>query len=450
MWTITLRPGITFHDGEPLTAQVVVQNLTTAKAALITGKGLAAMSGAEAVDPLTVRVTTTEPWFSFPTILASQVGYMAAPTMIADAHGGEHPIGTGPFTFKEWIPGDHMAAVKNKSYWGKDADGAALPYLDEIDFKIVTDDQQRVADLSDGTVDAMTTSSAASVAAVRNLSDINRLEDNKGEERFATLNTAIPPFDSLVARQALAAATDVDRFLNEVGAGVYQKANGMFAPDQLGYQADPGYPAYDLAKAKDLVARYTAETGQPLAFTFLNTSSIADTQVSQVLKDMWVQAGMQVSLQNVSEQDEVVDVVLGKYQAADWRNFGQPDPDGDYLWWHSSSVGQGADISLNTARYATPEIDKALDGARATTDLAERNTLYQQAEQQINAGLPYIWFARVTCAIGANKRLHGCGQAANGTDQTHRPQDLGGEALGELSPQRARSHCTPWTARQPR
>ncbi len=136
----------------------------------------------------------------------------------------------------------------------------------------------------------------------------------------------------------------------------------MFAPGQLGYTADAGYPTYDLAKAKQLVADYTAETGQPLSFTFLNTSSIDDTKTSQTLKDMWEQAGMKISLENVGEQDEVVAVVLGKYQAADWRNFGQPDPDGDYLWWHSSSVGKGADISLNTARYATPEIDKALDG----------------------------------------------------------------------------------------
>ena len=416
-WTIKLHDGVVFHDGTPLTADVVVLNLTEAKKALITGKGLAGVKDVATVDPLTVKVTTTQPWATFPTALASQIGYMAAPAMIADQHGGEHPIGTGPFTFKEWVPGDHMAAVKNPKYWQN-----GLPHLDEIDFKIVTDDQQRVADLADGTVDAMTTSTASSITQLRTMTDFNLLEDDRGEERFATLNTTQPPFDNLKARQALAYATDMDRYIQAVGAGVYEPANGMFAQGQLGYTADAGYPTYDLAKAKELVAEYTAETGQPLTFSFLNTSSIDDTKTSQVLKDMWEQAGMKISLENVGEQDEVVAVVLGKYQAADWRNFGQPDPDGDYLWWHSSSVGKGADISLNTARYATPEIDKALDGARATTDAATRDSLYQEAERQINAGVPYVWYARVTCAIGAATRVHGYGDAVNGSDGTIGPK----------------------------
>ena len=416
-WDIKLHSGVLFHDGTPLTADVVVLNLTEAKKALITGKGLAGVKDVTTIDPLTVKVTTTQPWATFPTALASQIGYMAAPAMIADQHGGEHPIGTGPFTFKEWVPGDHMAAVKNPAYWQ-----AGLPHLDEIDFKIVTDDQQRVADLADGTVDALTTSTASSVSQLRTMTDYNLLEDAKGEERFASLNTEQPPFNNIKARQALAYATDIDRYIKATGAGVYQPVNGMFAPGQLGYNTESSYPAYDLARAKQLVADYTTETGQPLSFTFLNTSSIDDTKTSQTLKDMWEQAGMKVALENVGEQDEVVAVVLGKYQAADWRNFGQPDPDGDYLWWHSSSVGKGADISLNTARYATPAIDMALDAARATTDKSARNKLYQEAERQINAGVPYVWYARVVCAVAAAKRVHGYGDAVNGSDGTIGPK----------------------------
>ena len=170
------------------------------------------------------------------------------------------------------------------------------------------------------------------------------------------------------------------------------------------------------------MAEYTAATGQPLAFTFLNTDSVDDLKVSQTLKDMWEAAGMKVTLENVKDEDEVVAVVLGNYQAADWRNFGQPDPDGDYIWWHSSSIGKDGSLSLNTARYSTPAIDAALDAARATTDRATRDQQYQQAEQQINAGIPYIWYARVTSAIAADKRVHGYGEAANGTDSTIGPK----------------------------
>ncbi|MGZ4706922.1 MAG: ABC transporter substrate-binding protein [Acidimicrobiales bacterium] len=416
-WDIKLRPGVTFSDGEPLDSAVVVRNLTEQKKALITGQSLAGVADVVAVDPLTTRVTTTAPWATFPVILASQVGYMASIRMIDDPHGGEHPIGTGPFVLQEWVKGDHMTTIKNRSYWQ-----AGLPHLDELDFKVDLDTQQQVTDLSDGTFDAFTTSTPSSVAALRQTAGINVLENTKGEERFATLNTTTAPFDHLSARQALAYATDIDRFVADNGSGAYEKVSGMFAPGQMGYTTDTGYPSFDLPKAEQLVQQYTAETGQPLAFTFVNTDSVDDLKVSQSLKDMWEAAGMQVTLENIKDEDEVVAVVLGDYQAADWRNFGQPDPDGDYIWWHSSSIGKDGSLSLNTARYSTPAIDAALDAARATTDPAARDAQYQIVEQQINAGIPYVWYARVTSAIAADKRVHGYGEANNGTDSTIGPK----------------------------
>jgi peptide/nickel transport system substrate-binding protein len=417
VWDIKLREGVTFSDGEPLDADVVVRNLTEQKKALITGQSLAAMADVEAVDPMTARVTTTAPWATFPVILASQVGYMASTQMIDDPHGGEHPTGTGPFMLQEWVKGDHMRAVKNPGYWQP-----GLPHLDEIQFKVDLDTQQQVTDLLDGTFDAFTTSTPSTVAELRTTAGINVLENTSGEERFASLNTTVAPFDQLSARQALAYATDVERFVAENGNGAYTVVDGMFAPGQLGYTTDAGYPGFDLEKARSLVQQYTADTGQPLAFTFMNTDSLGDLQVSQSLKDMWEAAGMQVTLESVKDEDEVVAVVLGNYQAADWRNFGQPDPDGDYIWWHSSSIGKDGALSLNTARYATPAIDAALDAARATTDPTVRDEQYRTAEQQINAGLPYIWYARVTSSIGADKRVHGYGEATNGSDSTIGPK----------------------------
>jgi peptide/nickel transport system substrate-binding protein len=416
-WDIKVRDGVKFSDGEPLTSAVVVRNLSEQKKAFITGQSLAGMADVVAIDPLTARVTTTAPWATFPVILASQIGYMASIQMLDDPHGGEHPTGTGPFVLQEWIKGDHVRATKNPNYWQ-----AGLPHLDELDFKVDLDTQQQVADLANGTFDAFTTSTPSVVAALRTTPDINMLENTKGEERFATLNTEAAPFDQLSARQALAYATDVDRFVAENGSGAYAAVDGMFAPGQLGYTADAGYPKFDLDKAKSLVQQYTAATGKPLSFTFMNTDSVDDLKVSQTLKDMWEAAGMQVTLENIKDEDEVVAVVFGQYQAADWRNFGQPDPDGDYVWWHSSSIGKGNDLSLNTARYATPAIDAALDAARATTDASVRDKQYQVAEQQINAGIPYLWYARVTSAIAADTRVHGYGEAANGSDSTIGPK----------------------------
>jgi peptide/nickel transport system substrate-binding protein len=62
---------------------------------------------------MTVRITTTQPWASLPTLFNGQVGYIAAPKQVDDFHGGDHPIGTGPFMFKEWAKNDHFTATRN-------------------------------------------------------------------------------------------------------------------------------------------------------------------------------------------------------------------------------------------------------------------------------------------------------------------------------------------------
>ena len=414
VWTITLPSGVTFHDNEPLNAAAVVKNLQADKTSVITSKAMVAVSGIEATDDLTVRVTLSQPWATFPTLLSSQVGYIAAPVQIDDFHGGDHPIGTGPFVFKEWVKNDHFSTTRNVHYWQP-----GLPHLDQLDFRPVQDAQQRLDELADGTLDAITTLNPASITQVRDDSTLNYLEFAKGDEIFVTLNTQAAPFDNPLARQAVAAATDTASYIDVMSKGVYTTANGPYAPGQLGYLEDTGYPGFDLAKAKDLVTQYTAATGQPLAFTYVGASNVDDARGQQLLKTMWEAAGMQVTLQAVKQEDQIISVVLGNYQAADWRNFSQPDPDTDYVWFSKHGIGGANDaISLNMARYANPAIDTALDAGRATTDASARDADYQTVSRELSTGIPYIWLARVDWMIASNPRVHGYAAAANGSLQT--------------------------------
>ncbi|MGZ4692727.1 MAG: ABC transporter substrate-binding protein [Acidimicrobiales bacterium] len=418
VWTITLPAGVTFHNGEPLDAAAVVKNLEADKSSIITGKAMLAVTSITATDPLTVQVKVSQPYATFPNLLSSQVGYIAAPAQIDDFHGGDHPIGTGPFVYKEWVKNDHFSATKNPNYWQK-----GLPHLDQVDFRPVQDAQQRLDELDNGTLDAITTLNPASINDVRDDSSLKHLEYDKGDEIFITLNTETAPFDNPLARQAVAYATDTASYIAEMGQGVYAPANGPYAPGQLGHLDDTGYPPFDLAKAKDLVAQYTAATGQPLSFSYVGASNVDDARAQQLLKSMWEAAGMQVTLQAVKQEDQIISVVLGQYQAADWRNFGQPDPDTDYVWFSKLGIGGANDaISLNMARYANPAIDDALNAARATTDSAARDGDYQTVSRELSSGVPYIWLARVDWMIAANPRVHGYADAANGSLQTLGPK----------------------------
>ncbi len=120
IWTMTLRPNITFHDGSALTSAVVLANYTELQASLLTGQALTQVASVTAPDPMTVVYTLegTEPGFAAG--LATQVGYVVAQAMIDSVKSGNGtptPVGTGPFVFQSWQPNDHFTATRNPNYW---------------------------------------------------------------------------------------------------------------------------------------------------------------------------------------------------------------------------------------------------------------------------------------------------------------------------------------------
>jgi peptide/nickel transport system substrate-binding protein len=416
-WTINLREGIKFHDGEPVDAAAIKKNLDVYKTALITGAALKVMGDVTVVDPLTVSVKTKQPYAAFQNLFLGQGGYIAAPAMLDNAFGGDHPIGSGPFVFQDWVKGDHVTVVKNKNYWQQ-----GLPHLDQITFKPFAAAQDRLAALEDGTVNAIDTVTPSSVTSIRDSQSLRYLEYGKGEEQHIPLNTMSPPFDNINARKAVAYATNSEEYIKQIGPGVYTPANGMFAPGQAGYTEDSGYLGYDLDKAKAAVAQYTQETGKPLSFSLLAQAAVEYAAQDQLLKSMWEAAGMQVKLESKPQADQIISVILGQYQAADWRLYGQPDPDADFYWWTSGTVAPPGQVSLNMSRFANSETDAALNDGRANPDQSARDKDYQTFEKAWNAGVPTIWLARATWVIASTPQVHGYDVADNGSISTLGPK----------------------------
>ena len=410
LWTFHLREGVTFQDGTPVDGAAVSKALNVFQEALITGAALKQVGSITATDPLTVTITTVQPWADLPSVFVAQAGYIPAPAMLDNPFGGDNPIGSGPFKFREWVKGDHVTVVKNTTYWQ-----AGLPHLDQIKWVPISDSEDRLAALENGTINAMNTVTPQTITSVRANPDLSYAEYSNGEELYVPLNTMKPPFDNLKARQALAYATDQATYISTLGAGVYTPANGMFAPGQLGYSEDSGYPQFDLEKAKQLVSEYTAETGKPLEFSMLAVSEVQYAQADQLLKKMWEEAGMKVTLDSQVQADQIIQVILGNYQAADFRLFGQPDPDSDFYWWSSGTVAPVGGVSLNMPRFANATTDAALAQGRATTDEAARNEAYQAFEKEYNANVPIIWLARTDWMIASDKTVHGYLPALNGS-----------------------------------
>lgn len=412
-WKIALRPNILFQDGTPLTAEVVADTYRQHKTSAITSRAVADIDTITVTGPLEVTMTMSVPWATFPYVLTTQAGYIPAPAMLDHAEQARTPIGTGPFAFQDWDFGHSFRAKKNVNYWQ-----AGKPHLDAIEFRAIPDAQERRDDLLNGDIDAMNTFRPSDIDEIQSTPGFKVLTYDGGEERFVMLNAGIEPFNNKTARLAVAYSTDSARVRDEAfGQGAVVPTESIWAPGQLGYREDSGYPQFNLDKAKELVAQYRTETGKDLAFTLTAADDIDTLHVEQLLAEMWKAAGMQVELKTVTQADLVVVGALGTYQAADWRNFGQPDPDAEFVWLHSRNIDPGF-ISLNFAQFGDPGVDSALERGRETLDTTTRDDAYADVSRILNENTPYIWLYRVTWAIATTEQVHGYGAAANGTMQT--------------------------------
>ena len=168
VWTVVLPTGVTFHSGATLTAQSIVDDYTnyyTAKGAPTAGT-FAEVTSVEATDPQTVVFTLKEPDTQFPVLLTTLYAFNPD---VRDKYGedfGAHPDGTGAFMLDQWDKNSQIVLKANPNYWRKDDQGQALPYLDEIVFKIITNGSTRLSTLESSGVDAMISQEASVLARV--------------------------------------------------------------------------------------------------------------------------------------------------------------------------------------------------------------------------------------------------------------------------------------------
>lgn len=430
VWTITPRQGVMFHDGTPFDAAAICNNLQRQANSFLTGKvflnvaknatgpacgdaSLSALTGNYSIeltpDGSAVTITMVTPWTHFPIYLVGQVGYMASPAWLAAADADPtletRPVGTGPFVFKSYTPGGSFVATKNPNYWRKDE---GLPYLDEIEFRVLVDIQSRKAALESGEVDIMHTSNGDTIAEFRGRDDFNMIEsDEFGETSYIMLKVDDPssPLSDVRVRRALAYATDNELLARERGAGVAKVANGPFSPSQLGYLDDTGYPTYDPTQAKALVDGYEAEKG-PINFEFATTNDPYNLETNQLIQSMWQAVGVDTTIKQIEQGQYILTALQGQFQAFGWRNHGGVDPDAQRIWWHSDYIEPVNALGLNFGRINDPVIDENLDVIRTSNDDAERKTAAENINRQFGDQVYNIWNTWTVWGIIYNPRVH--------------------------------------------
>jgi ABC-type transport system substrate-binding protein len=407
-WTMTLRPGVTFHNGTALTSAVVKANFEALAASSLTGGAVAGIASIATPDTATVVFTLKSPSTGFAASLTTQAGYVVSQSMLDQLASGVSnpvPVGTGPFVYADWQPNDHFTATRNPRYWQ-----AGLPYLDQVTFRPIVDTTQREDSLRTGAVDAIISIDPRTYLQFRDAPGYQSVYQTApvvGEPTmgFLLLNCAKAPTDDLRVRRALAMATDQSAVQKIFGDGTVQTVNGLFLPGSP-YYSDTGYPGFDPAGAEALIRSHAAQHGTP-AIQISTTPDPRTTQLVEVVQQMWARVGVDATIAVVQQATTILNLLMGDFQAVPSAQFGAVDPSLNYPWLSTTTVEPIGTIGLNFARNDDPVLEQALVTGGSTLDPATRVAAYQTVDRRLAVDLPYVWIGRNIFPFAADDRVRG-------------------------------------------
>ena len=258
VYTFNLNSGVSFHDGTDMDAEDVKFSLDRARAEDSTNAQKRLFSGitdVTVVDPMTVKVTLDQPNGSFLFNMAWGDAVIVAPESIENI--ASNPIGTGAFTFSDWVQGDRLELTRNENYWGNPA------ALESATFRFISDPTAAFAAVMAEDVDVF-----VGFPAPENLpqfeadSRFQVLVGNTEGETILSTNNKMPPFDNLLVRKAVAHAIDRQAIIDGAMFGYGTPIGTHFAPHNPDYVDLLGNSPYDPAKAK----QFLAEAGFPDGF----------------------------------------------------------------------------------------------------------------------------------------------------------------------------------------
>jgi ABC-type transport system substrate-binding protein len=400
-WTITVRSGVTFHDGSPLDAPAVAANLEAQRSAPAAAALLAPVASVRVVDAATVEVTMTTPWSTFPQTLTTQVGYIAAPTVLAGT--SVTPVGTGPFVWSEVGLDGTTTLVKNPGYWK-----SGLPHLDAVRFVTIADASRRVDAVVDGTVDLAAVDEPRQLSRLDDLGDeagVAVVDDRNGERPKVDIafNTGRPPFDHITARRAVGLATDRDELLEKVFDGQGTIARGILS-DASPWFSDHSVPAHDVDAARKQAEKYAEETGQALSFTMLVPPDPTLAHVASMWRLQLAEAGIDLRLEPVDGPAIVASTLVGQYQSALAVGFADPHPDLYEPLFRGIPAEQPA-VNTNITRYVNPVVTKAFADARVSDDVTRQVDDYRIVQEQLSVDDPYLFLVQVRSVVVVSRAV---------------------------------------------
>ena len=428
-WTLVVREGVTFSDGSPLTSEVVAFNLRAQQADPSNIDLLAPISAITTPDAQTVVVSMFTPWSTFPEVLTTRLGTIAAPATLLGFD--PRPIGTGPFV---WFGVDEAGItilVKNATYWKK-----GLPHLDAVRFLPIPEAADRVTAALEGKVGMVAIDEPRQLErleTVQNREAKITIHDDRNAERpklNVAFETGRAPFDRITARRAVALATDRAEILSKAFAGQGSIARGMVS-DTSPWFVDHSSSGRDIDRAKKLVEEYTEETGLPLTFRLLVAPGTTLERVASLWRGQLEQAGIDMAIDLVDPQVLSLASLLGQFQAILQVGFDSSHPDA-YEPLFRGIPAQQSVVSGNTTRYVSPLVTKSFNDARTTADVTRQVDDYGTIQEQVAIDIPYLFLVQVREVVVTTPKLRDVTNWSSGSGAGGLGQDDATVSLAQM------------------
>ena len=418
--TLTLREGIKFSDGTPITTEDVIWSLDRARDPQngIWNFLLSSVDSVTAPDDRTILISLKRP---DPTITAALTVFNSAimpkdaflsaegETMAEKAENfGQAPVGSGAFVLDSWERGSEMKLIRNEHYWAEGEDGEKLPYLDGITFEVIPDDATRILRLQSGELGGAELIPFARVAELEADPSINMELFPSTRVQYITMNVRETiegednPLSDLKVRKAMTYAANKQAIIQTVTFGVGRPMTTfMSSATPLATDNGPLYP-YDPEKAKQLMA----ESAYPDGF---ETSILAlagnqdEIGIATALQQMWSQIGIDLEIQQVDNATRTDEYRRGVFdmRVSAWTNdIADPGQITSYFAYSPT-------IDALHSGWKNAEVDRLYEQSRSEIDPAKRAAQYARIQEIFNETGPTVPLYETPYPVALQDSVHG-------------------------------------------
>ncbi|MCX7816818.1 MAG: peptide-binding protein [Syntrophales bacterium] len=422
--TFHLRKNVRWHDGYPLTAQDALftyKLLTDPSTPTPYAGDFQKVKRAEALDDYTFRVTYEKPFA--PALMSWNISILPKHLLegkdITTSPLARHPIGTGPYCFKQWVGGQKIVLSSNKDYF------EGRPYIDGYVMRVIPDSATMFLELRANGIDQM----GLTPLQYRRQTENNLFRKNFNKYRYLSssyvylgYNLQNPLFKDRTVRQAIAHAINKEEIIQGVLLGLGHEATGPYKPDMWAYNPDVKRYPYDPTKARELLAKagwvdtngdgILDKNGKPFEFEIItNQGNEVRIKCAEIIQKRLGEVGIAVKIR-VLEWAALVNDFIGKrkFDAVILGWTIPPDPD-LFDVWHSSKTGP---YELNFISFRNREVDELIEKGRSTFDQKKRKLYYNRIQEILAEEQPYLFLFIPDALPIVHKRFRGVEPAPQG------------------------------------